>query len=74
MAVITADSGAVTADSTFYAASGAPAISLTAQDITNIATAVLAQLMATSIPANMVRVKGQLIDGAGSEGDPWGPA
>lgn len=38
-----------------------------------VATAVLATLQATAIPANMVQVKGQAIGGAGSESDPWGP-
>jgi hypothetical protein len=39
----------------------------------DIATAVLAQLMATAIPANMVQVKGQALTGTGAEADPWGP-
>ena len=38
-----------------------------------IASAVLAQLQATAIPVNMVQVKGQILSGAGSEADPWGP-
>lgn len=39
----------------------------------DIAAAVLAQLMATAIPANMVQVKGQALVGTGSDVDPWGP-
>jgi hypothetical protein len=39
----------------------------------DIASAVLAALQATSIPVNMVQVKGQTITGSGSEADPWGP-
>jgi len=38
-----------------------------------IAAAVLASLSATTIPVNMVQVKGQTINGAGSEENPWGP-
>lgn len=44
-----------------------------APDTTSIAAAVLATLQANTIPANMVQVKGQAINGAGSEADPWGP-
>lgn len=39
-----------------------------------IAAEVLAQLQATTIPVNMVQVRGQTISGTGSEADPWGPA
>lgn len=39
----------------------------------DIAAEVLATLQASTIPANMVQVKGQPINGAGSEADPWGP-
>lgn len=39
----------------------------------DIAAALLASLQATTIPVNMVQVKGQVISGAGSESDPWGP-
>jgi len=39
----------------------------------DIAAAVLASLQATAIPVNMTQVKGQPINGAGSEADPWGP-
>jgi hypothetical protein len=38
-----------------------------------IASAVLAQLMATAIPVNMTQVKGQALSGAGTEANPWGP-
>jgi len=38
-----------------------------------IAAELLAQLQATTIPVNMVAVKGQAINGSGSEADPWGP-
>jgi len=38
-----------------------------------IASAVLASLMTAVIPVNMVAVKGQTINGSGSENDPWGP-
>ena len=40
---------------------------------TEIAAAVLASLQATAIPVNMTQVRGQPINGAGSEVDPWGP-
>jgi len=40
----------------------------------NIAAAVLSALQATTIPVDMRKVKGQTITGAGSAGDPWGPA
>ena len=39
----------------------------------DIAAAVLATLQTNTIPTNMVQVKGQAINGAGSEADPWGP-
>ena len=39
----------------------------------DIAAALLAALNATTIPVNMVQVKGQGINGSGSEADPWGP-
>lgn len=42
-------------------------------DIQRIATAVIAALNATTIPVDMVKVKGQTINGSGSEADPWGP-
>ena len=38
-----------------------------------IAAEVLSTLLANTIPTNMVKVKGQDINGAGSEADPWGP-
>jgi len=40
----------------------------------DIAAAVLSALQATTIPVDMRKVKGQAITGAGSAGDPWGPA
>jgi len=39
----------------------------------DIAAQVLAVLMATTIPVDMRKVKGQSISGSGSESDPWGP-
>lgn len=38
-----------------------------------VADEVMARLMATAIPANTVQIKGQVIDGSGTEADPWGP-
>ncbi len=38
-----------------------------------IADHVLLALQASTIPVNMVQIKGQPITGAGSEADPWGP-
>lgn len=38
-----------------------------------VAAEVLAVLQANTIPVNMTKVKGQTIDGAGTETDPWGP-
>lgn len=42
-------------------------------DTASIAAEVLALLLSNTIPANVVQVKGQTINGAGSEADPWGP-
>ncbi len=42
--------------------------------LVQIVASVMAALQATPIPVNMVQVKGQTIDGSGSEADPWGPA
>ena len=39
----------------------------------SIAAALLAALNATTIPVDMVKVKGRAINGSGSEADPWGP-
>lgn len=39
----------------------------------DIAAAVLSTLQANTIPANMVQVKGQVINGGGTESNPWGP-
>jgi len=41
--------------------------------VAEIVAAVLAALQATAIPVNMTQVRGQPINGAGSEADPWGP-
>ena len=38
-----------------------------------IAAAVLAQLQATAIPVNLTQIKGQTIQGGGTEANPWGP-
>jgi len=38
-----------------------------------IAAAVLATLQSNTTPTNLVQIKGQPINGAGSEADPWGP-
>ena len=40
----------------------------------DIAAAVVAALNATAIPVNMTQVHGQVIAGAGTTGNPWGPA
>lgn len=39
----------------------------------HIAAAVLASLLSSVLPANMVQIKGQTIAGTGSEADPWRP-
>ena len=39
----------------------------------DIAAEVLATLNANAIPVNTVQIKGQPINGSGSEADPWGP-
>ena len=39
----------------------------------DIAAALLSALASTTIPVDMVKVKGQTINGSGSEADPWGP-
>lgn len=41
--------------------------------VDQIADEVMARLMASVIPANAVQIKGQAINGAGTEADPWGP-
>ncbi|CAB4134920.1 hypothetical protein UFOVP275_34 [uncultured Caudovirales phage] len=46
----------------------------TAPTAAEVAAAVLASLMATAIPVNMTKVKGQTIGGSGTEASPWGPA
>lgn len=75
-------------DTAFWSASGSPiypakvsalvnnAVSyqnIVSGDPASIAAQVLAILQATAIPVNMVQVKGQSINGSGSESDPWGP-
>ena len=40
----------------------------------DVAAAVLAALQASPLPVNLVQVRGQVIDGSGSETDPWGPS
>lgn len=45
----------------------------TAPTAAEVAAEVLAVLQANTIPVNMTQVKGQVIDGTGSEADPWGP-
>jgi len=47
--------------------------SLSEVDVQRIAAAVLAMLMATTIPVDTVKIKGQPITGTGSPSDPWGP-
>ena len=46
---------------------------ITGPSAADIAAAVLAALNATTIPVDMIKVKGQTINGSGSEADPWGP-
>jgi len=45
----------------------------TGPSASDIAAAVLTQLQSTTIPVNVTQVRGQVVDGAGSEADPWGP-
>jgi hypothetical protein len=45
----------------------------TAPTAAQVAAEVLAAAQITPIHADMRRVKGQTIDGSGSEADPWGP-
>ncbi len=40
----------------------------------DITAAVLAALQATAIPVNIIQIKGQPLNGSGTETDPWGPA
>lgn len=47
--------------------------SLSDEDIARIVVQVMAALNATTIPVDMIKVKGQAINGSGSEADPWGP-
>lgn len=46
---------------------------VTGPSAADIAAALLAALNATTIPVDMIKVKGQAINGSGSEADPWGP-
>lgn len=46
---------------------------VTGPSAADIAAALLAALASTTIPVDMVKVKGQTISGSGSEADPWGP-
>ena len=39
----------------------------------DVAAQVVAQLMGSAIPVNLVQVRGQVIGGAGTASDPWGP-
>jgi len=55
------------------AAFATTAVGGTGPSAAEIASAVLATLQANTIPANMVQVKGQTIQGAGTEASPWGP-
>lgn len=67
---------ALTAEQTANAVWQAASRSLTSSldpDALAIATAVLAQLMANTIPVNMTKVRGQALTGSGVEADPWGP-
>lgn len=41
--------------------------------VADIAASVLAALQATTIPVNLTQVKGQTIQGSGTEANPWGP-
>ena len=63
--VIAATSGSIQMDP------GKAFIAPTAQSA--IAAEVVSQLQATAIPANMVQIKGQAINGTGTESNPWGP-
>ncbi len=45
----------------------------TVPTVEQIVAQVLASLMSNTIPVNMTQVKGQAINGSGSETDPWGP-
>lgn len=63
--VIAATSGSIHMDpGKAYLTAGAP---------TTMAAAVLAAAQAAPIYADMRSVKGQIVAGAGTEGDPWGP-
>jgi hypothetical protein len=42
-------------------------------DVNAIAAAVQARLEQTTIPVDLAKVKGQVINGAGTAADPWGP-
>ena len=64
------NSGGATVDVTQVSASSAGS----GPTVAEIAAEVIAQLMATAVPVNMVQVKGQALAGAGSEADPWGPS
>lgn len=73
--VATGGSSGPTAAETAAAVWGATTRTLSALGITQeqIATAVLAAMNAAPPDVNMVKVKGQTVNGAGTESDPWGP-
>lgn len=39
----------------------------------DLADALIARLQATTIPVNLTQIKGQTIQGGGTEANPWGP-
>ena len=49
------------------------AIGTSGPSAADIAASVLAALQATTIPVNLTQVKGQTIQGSGTEANPWGP-
>lgn len=42
-------------------------------DLNLMAQAILLTLQNNPLPVNMIQVKGQLLEGSGTEADPWGP-
>lgn len=61
-----------TADAVWQAASRTLTASLD-PNVSQIAAAVLAQILASVVPANIKQVNDIAIDGSGTTGDPWGP-
>jgi len=53
---------------------GNVSVTLGASEISDIASQVVSAIASAVIDVNIVQVNGHVIDGSGTDGDPWGPA